>query len=80
MQSSNDSTFTFEIAYAELEGILSELNKTDTPLEKSMELYEKANKLIMTCTEKLTQAEQRIEMLVKNSEGKTTLKDFNTNL
>lgn len=61
--------FSFETAYAKLEAILSELNNGETPLEKSLELYEKANQLISQCSSKLTQAEQKIEMLIKNREG-----------
>lgn len=67
----NDSQppFSFETAYAKLEAILSELNNGETPLEKSLELYEKANQLISLCSSKLSQAEQKIEMLIKNREG-----------
>jgi exodeoxyribonuclease VII small subunit len=65
----NQNPFSFETAYAELEVILSELNHGETPLEKSLELYEKANQLISLCSSKLTQAEQKIEMLIKNREG-----------
>lgn len=61
--------FSFETAYARLEAILSELNNGETPLEKSLELYEKANQLISLCSSKLSQAEQKIEMLIKNREG-----------
>ena len=61
--------FSFETAYAKLEAILSELNNGETPLEKSLELYEKANQLISLCSSRLTQAEQKIEMLIKNREG-----------
>lgn len=61
--------FSFEAAYAKLEAILSELNNGKTPLEKSLELYEEANQLITLCSSKLGQAEQKIQMLIKNREG-----------
>lgn len=63
------TSFSFETAYAQLEVILSELNDGETPLEESLELYEKANQLISLCSSKLNQAEQKIEMLIKNREG-----------
>ena len=62
-------TFSFEASYAKLEKILAELNGGKTSLEKSLELYEEANKLITLCSSKLNQAEQKIEMLIKNREG-----------
>ncbi len=62
-------SFSFEASYAKLEKILAELNIGETPLEKSLELYEEANKLISLCSSKLNQAEQKIEMLIKNREG-----------
>ncbi len=61
--------FSFEVSYAKLEKILAKLNGGETPLEKSLELYEEANKLITLCSSKLNQAEQKIEMLIKNREG-----------
>lgn len=62
-------SFSFEAAYVKLEKILAELNSGETSLEKSLELYEEANKLITLCSSKLSQAEQKIEMLIKNREG-----------
>ncbi|WP_228547018.1 exodeoxyribonuclease VII small subunit [Candidatus Neptunochlamydia vexilliferae] len=55
----------FEKAYERLEQILGELNSGETPLEKSLALYEEANKLITLCSSKLSQAEQKIETLIK---------------
>lgn len=61
--------FSFEEAYARLEGILAELNSGEAPLEKSLELYEEADRLISLCGSKLTNAEQKIQMLIKNRNG-----------
>lgn len=55
----------FEKAYERLEQILGELNSGETPLEKSLALYEEANTLITLCSSKLSQAEQKIETLIK---------------
>ena len=68
------SHFSFEKAYETLETILTELNSGQIALEKSLELYEKANGLIALCSSKLNQAEQKIEMLIKNrAEGVETV-------
>ncbi len=64
-----NASFSFEASYEKLEKILAELNSGETSLEKSLELYEEANKLITLCSSKLNQAEQKIEMLIKNREG-----------
>lgn len=66
MTENSEKPFSFEEAYSRLEGILKELNSGETPLEKSLTLYEEANKLITLCCSKLSQAEQKIEMLIKN--------------
>lgn len=70
-------TFSFEEAYVRLEAILTELNSGDTPLEKSLELYEEADHLISLCTTKLNHAEQKIQTLIKNREGKLALNEEN---
>lgn len=63
------ANFSFETSYEKLEEILAKLNSGETSLEKSLELYEEANKLINLCSSKLSQAEQKIEMLIKTREG-----------
>lgn len=76
METKSDEKFSFEDAYARLEGILSELNSGETPLEESLKLYEEANKLVSICSSKLNQAEQKIEMLIKSREGNIETSPF----
>ncbi|MEM8727576.1 MAG: exodeoxyribonuclease VII small subunit [Chlamydiota bacterium] len=64
-----NGNFSFETSYEKLEKILARLNSCETSLEKSLELYEEATKLITLCSAKLNRAEQKIEMLIKNREG-----------
>ncbi|MCY3975479.1 MAG: exodeoxyribonuclease VII small subunit [Simkaniaceae bacterium] len=64
---------SFEVAYERLEIILEELNTGELALEKSLTLYEEADKLITYCTQKLENAERKIRMLVKNREGGVTV-------
>ena len=67
--------FSFEKAYARLEVILSELNSGETPLEHSLTLYEEADRLINFCNTKLSDAEQKIQTLIKNRNGELTLNE-----
>lgn len=60
---------TFEASLAELEEIVTKLEDGDLPLEASLELFEKGIKLSRACRERLTNAERRIEILVKDADG-----------
>ena len=73
MTEKNVDAFSFEEAYARLETILEELNSGELFLEKSLKLYEEANRLIAHCNQKLSFAEQKIQMLTKNREGRVEI-------
>ena len=60
---------TFEEAYERLEEILERMNSGKASLDSSLELYEEADLLITTCQKKLTEAERKIEILLKNRGG-----------
>lgn len=62
-------TFSFEQAYSRLEQILERMNSGKATLDESLALYEEADKLISFCGSRLNQAEQKIEMLIKNRSG-----------
>ena len=68
-----EQTFTFESAYARLEEILEKMNAGKVSLEDSLKLYEEADRLINWCSKQLTEAEKKIEVLVKNREGEVML-------
>ena len=67
---------TFETSLAELEGIVAKLEDGDLPLEKSLELFEKGIKLSRECRERVTSAERRIEILMKEADGSFSTRDF----
>lgn len=71
-----EKTETFEESLSALEKIVSQLEEGDLPLEKSLELFEEGVRLSKKCKQRLDQAERRIEMLVKDSEGEPVLEDF----
>jgi exodeoxyribonuclease VII small subunit len=68
----------FETSLAELEEIVAKLEDGDLPLEQSLELFEKGIKLSRECRERLSSAERRIEVLMKNSDGELTVSDLDT--
>ncbi len=66
---------TFESAYKRLEEILELMNSGKLSLEDSLSLYEEADRLIAACNTRLTEAETRIEVLIKNRNGELTVSD-----
>ena len=60
----------------ELERIVRELEQGELPLEKSLELFEQGVKLSRECQERLNQAERRIEVLMRDNQGRPTVKPF----
>ena len=69
---------SFETSLAELEQIVTKLEDGDLPLEESLELFEKGIKLSRECRERLTKAERRIEILMKDADGEMVTQEFNT--
>lgn len=60
---------TFEASLNELETIVKQLEEGDLPLEESLKLFETGVKLSRECRERLTNAERRIEVLMKDNNG-----------
>ncbi len=67
---------TFESSLAELEKIVEQLENGDIPLEESLKLFESGVKLSRECRERLTEAERRIEILMKDGSGNLSLSEF----
>ena len=67
------SSISFEAAFTRLEEILERMNTGSISLDESIKLYEEADKLILTCSKRLNEAERKIEVLVKNRNGELTL-------
>ncbi len=63
----------FEKAFARLEEILEKMNSGSVSLDESLKLYEEADKLITICNKRLTDAERKIEILVKARNGELVL-------
>jgi len=58
-------SFNLEKALAELEDLVDELESGDLPLEKAMKKFEEGIKLTRGCQAALKDAEQKVEILLK---------------
>jgi len=65
----------FEEAFKRLEQIVGNLESGDLSLEESMKLFEEGIGLTEACKSRLEDAEQKIQLLLKNSDGKLSLED-----
>lgn len=77
MTKKENQEISFESAYARLEEILEKLNSGSVPLDESLKLYEEADKLIVNCGKRLTEAEQKIEILIKKRNGELAVGEDN---
>lgn len=64
----------FERALEELESVVEQLETGELPLDESLVAFEKGVGLVVYCNQKLTEAEKKIELLVKDKEGKMQFK------
>lgn len=60
----------FEKALAELEGIVTRLERGDVPLEDSIAIYERGEALKSHCEALLRKAEARIEKITLGADGR----------
>ena len=64
----------FESALEELEQVVEQLESGELSLEDSLSAFEKGVGLVRFCNQKLSEVEKKIELLVKDKEGKLQLK------
>lgn len=62
-------TLSFEDSLRALETIVRQLESGDVPLEDSISLYEKGEKLRLHCQKRLDAAQARIERIVAGPDG-----------
>jgi len=68
------STPKFEDALAELEGVVRRLEQGELPLEDSLAAFERGIVLVRLLSERLTQVEQRVEVLLRTEGGKLSVR------
>jgi exodeoxyribonuclease VII small subunit len=76
MKDNQEQAKTFEASLEALEQIVLELERGDLPLEKSLELFEHGIRLSRECQERLSQAERRIEVLLRDNQGRPVVSAF----
>lgn len=63
---------SFEDALRALEDVVRKLESGEVPLEESITLYERGEKLRALCQQRLDSAQARIETIVTGPDGKVT--------
>ena len=76
MTNGQDQARSFEASLEALEQIVQQLESGDLPLEKSLELFEQGIRLSRECQERLSQAERRIEVLLRDNQGRPVVTNF----
>ena len=66
----------FETAMDRLETIVEQMESGKLPLEDLIVRYEEGMNMVKVCQERLASAEQKIEIIARNSAGKVTVKTF----
>lgn len=68
----NPDEMSFEAAMAELEQVVSKLERGDVALDESIALYERGAKLRKRCDAKLSEAEEKVAAITLDAEGNPT--------
>src|SRR5213594_3147939 len=71
-----EAELDFEGAMDRLEKIVEQMESGKLPLEDLIVRYEEGMNLVKICQERLANAERKIEIIARNSAGKTVVKDF----
>lgn len=73
---SRKKTEPFEEALKKLERIVEKLERGSLPLEEAMEAFAEGVRLVKYCNQKLDEAENRVQMLVKDGSEEWTTAAF----
>jgi len=71
-----EAELNFEGAMDRLEKIVEQMESGKLPLEDLIVRYEEGMNLVKVCQERLANAEQKIEIIARNSAGKVVVKEF----
>ena len=69
-------TPTFENAMERLEAVVEQMENSKLPLEELIRCYEEGTQLIKVCSERLSAAEQRIEMITRDAAGQPRVTEY----
>ena len=76
MTRQDPSAKKFEVALEDLEQVVEQLESGELSLEDSLAAFEKGVGLVKYCNQKLNEVEKKVELLVRDKEGKLQLKPF----
>jgi exodeoxyribonuclease VII small subunit len=76
MARKEQSEKNFETALEDLEQVVEQLESGDLALEDSLAAFEKGVGLAKYCNQKLNDVEKKVELLIKDKDGKLQLKAF----
>ncbi len=68
--------FNFEKAMERLEQIVEDLESGNLGLDESIKVFEEGVELSKKCHKKLTEAETKVKLLIKNENGEFEMKFF----
>jgi exodeoxyribonuclease VII small subunit len=71
-----ETKLNFEGAMDRLEAIVAQMESGKLALEDLIVRYEEGMNLVKVCHERLASAEQKIEIIARDSAGKTAIKEF----
>ena len=74
MANKDQANNKFESALEELEGVIEQLESGNLSLEDSLAAFEKGVGLVKFCNQKLSEVEKKVELLIRDKEGKLQLK------
>ena len=74
--SSQSAGPSFEHAIQRLEKIVADMESAALPLEDILKKYEEGTRLVRFCSQKLEEAEKKIELLTRKADGSVELKSF----
>lgn len=66
----------FEDNFKKLETIVHKLENGDLPLEESMKLFEEGMRLSKICSQRLTDVQKRVDLLLKSEDGQLKTEPF----
>ena len=66
----------FEDAFQKLEALVKKLEDGNLSLEESLKAFEEGVRLSRFCSKKLDEAEKKVEILLKESNGRLVSKPF----
>ena len=74
--SKKKNEISFEESLERLENLVNKMESGDATLEQSLVWFEEGMDLIKSCEVQLNNAEQKVQELVKKTDGKFELKDI----